>query len=157
MTGVLTKEEIISALEPYLASHGLFLVDLHVDRENNIKIEIDSMSGVKLQDCVALTRFFEKNYDRNIYDYSLEVSSPGIDTPFKTEQQWKKNINKEVEVVTVEGRKIIGKLLSFNAKTFTITPIEIKKRGKQQVYEEKQEKQTIERASIKSIKKHLNI
>jgi len=44
-------------------------------------------------------------------EYSLEVSSPGVDEPLKLHRQYTKNIGRDVEVVFVDGTKKEGKLL----------------------------------------------
>ena len=44
-------------------------------------------------------------------DFSLEVSSPGLDQPLKSLRQYKKNIGRLIEVLLVDGQKILGKLI----------------------------------------------
>jgi len=45
-------------------------------------------------------------------DFSLEVSSPGLDEPLKLHRQYLKNIGRFVEIIEKEGNKKEGKLLS---------------------------------------------
>jgi len=58
--------------------------------------------------------------DREEEDYELEVSSAGLTEPFKVLNQYKKNINNEVEVLTKAGKKTIGILTEVNETAFTI-------------------------------------
>jgi ribosome maturation factor RimP len=44
-------------------------------------------------------------------EFSLEVSSPGIDEPLKLHRQYKKNIGRFIEVLFLDGTKKEGKLL----------------------------------------------
>jgi ribosome maturation factor RimP len=60
---------------------SLFLIDLAISGNNVIKIHIDGDSGVKLNDCILISRFLEKNLDREENDFSLEVSSVGVERP----------------------------------------------------------------------------
>ena len=53
-------------------------------------------------------------------DFSLEVSSPGIDEPLKLLRQYHKNIGRNVEVITNDGNKQEGKLISVNEDAITI-------------------------------------
>jgi ribosome maturation factor RimP len=44
-------------------------------------------------------------------DFSLEVSSPGLDEPLKLFRQYKKNIGRPVEVILKDGIKVAGKMV----------------------------------------------
>jgi len=98
----------------------LYLVDLKISTDNRIMVEIDAFSGVSLQMCENLSRFIEKNLDRNSEDYELEVGSAGLTSPFKVVNQYIKNISKEIEVLTADGRKFEGILKQANENDFTI-------------------------------------
>ena len=52
------------------------------------------------------------NY-REIEDYSLNVSSPGLGTPFQVKEQYLKNIGREIKIITKEGNRIKGILISY--------------------------------------------
>lgn len=88
-----------------------FLVDLSVSSSNAILVEIDSPEGVKIADCVAISRHIEGNLDREEFDFELSVSSAGVGRPFKVFQQYEKNLGKEVEVLLLDGQKLKGELL----------------------------------------------
>ena len=45
-------------------------------------------------------------------DFSLEISSPGLDEPLKLHRQYLKNSGREVEVILKNGIKLQGKLVS---------------------------------------------
>ena len=62
--------------------------------------------------------------------YNLEVSSPGADQPFKVPQQYKQYLNRPVEVVTSEGKKVTGLLTTVNDDFITVIA-EDKKQKKQ--------------------------
>jgi ribosome maturation factor RimP len=52
--------------------------------------------------------------DREKEDFELNVMSPGLTEPFKILRQYQKNIDKQIDVVTKEGKKLTGKLISAN-------------------------------------------
>jgi len=92
---------------------------------------IDSMVGVPISTCIELSRAIEKNFDREIEDFELQVASAGIGQPFQVIQQYHKNIEKEVEVLTKEGIKLKGKLLTVGENAIKIEVEEkIKVEGK---------------------------
>jgi ribosome maturation factor RimP len=63
---------------------------------------------VAIQDCINLSRHIEHSLDREQQDFELEVSSPGIDQPFRHERQYRKYAGQEVEIKLRNGLKHKG-------------------------------------------------
>ena len=118
---MLDKSIVSQIVESYLRESEHYLVDLKVNQDNRIQVEIDSFNGVSLDDCVALNRFLESKLDREVEDFELEVSSAGLSSPFKVLKQYEKNIGKEVEVLTTEGKKLAGILSSVSTDAVVLT------------------------------------
>lgn len=135
---MIEASEIREFIEKELAGKDLFLVDVRVKPGNLIEVEIDSDNPVSIEECESLTRAIEGEFDRDKEDYTLEVGSAGITSPFKVKRQYKKNEGKEVEVITKEGKKITGALRDVGDETFTVVSQEkVKKPGlKRPVMEE---------------------
>ena len=99
-----------------LLTDDIFLVDMKVKPTNNIKIYLDADSGLGIEKCIKINRALYKQIEElALYpdgDFSLEVSSPGVDEPLKLIRQYKKNIGRNVEVSLNEGTKKEGKLIS---------------------------------------------
>jgi len=91
---------------------GIYVVDLKIGTGNQIFLELDKEQGsISIEECMSVSRNIEHNLDREIEDFSLEVSSAGLDQPFRVLKQYKKNIGKTVKVLTLEhGKKIEGVL-----------------------------------------------
>jgi len=81
----------------------LFLIELSISPDNSIKIIIDGDNGVKVEDCMFISRAIEHNLDREEQDFSLEVASAGADAPLVNERQYLKNIGRQLEVKTSEN------------------------------------------------------
>lgn len=116
----MANETIIAEVEGMLndllaAQPEDFLVSIKVKPTNNIKIFIDSDVGMSIEKCVR--------YNRRLYalieekamfpegNFSLEISSPGVDEPLKTHRQFVKNIGRNVLVVFQDDTEKEGKLL----------------------------------------------
>ncbi len=97
-------------LTEILAEAGCFLVSVKVDRNNSIVVHIDRDEGVSIDDCAKVSRSLEAKLDRNLEDFSLEVSSPGLDAPFMVREQYHKNMGRKVRVVVADGRVVEGLL-----------------------------------------------
>lgn len=118
---MIDKSILYTLVEEYLEDKSSYLVDLTVGAGNSIVIEIDDDEGVNIDDCAALSRYLEDNLDRELEDYELTVTSAGLTSPLKTERQYRKFTNKEVEVLTRKGIKHTGILKSSDEKGFTLT------------------------------------
>lgn len=111
-------EEII---QDKLASDDMYIVDVVVNSGNRISVEIDGFNGVAISYCIEISKLIDSALDRDKEDYELQVSSAGIGQPFKVVQQYYKNIERDVEVVTLEGNKLTGVLSAVNADGFELT------------------------------------
>jgi ribosome maturation factor RimP len=93
---------------------------------------IDGDQGVSIERLVQFNRrLYKQLEEENWYpdgDFSLEVSSPGLDEPLKLNRQYQKNIGRFVEVVDKEGGKKEGKLISTDENGVVIE--EVKGKGK---------------------------
>jgi ribosome maturation factor RimP len=144
---MITKEDILNIAEEYANSHGLFVVEVLVKKENRITVYIDSLNGLELDHCIKLTKQIESKFDREVEDYSLEVSSPGLDYPLHMPQQFQKNINRELIIFLKKGAPISGVLKSFNEDSLGIEIEKIRKEGKK-----KQKEMIIENIPLSTIK-----
>jgi ribosome maturation factor RimP len=95
---------------------GVFLVDIRIKPTNNVKIFVDADNGLSIEKLVQYNRKLYKNIEESGFfpggDFSLEVSSPGLEEPLKLHRQYLKNIGRFVEVIRKDGIKTEGKLVS---------------------------------------------
>ena len=120
---MINESHIRSLAEKALESGDCFLVDVHVTPMNKIIVQIDREGGVGINQCVELSRFIEKSLDRDAEDFELEVSSAGLDQPFKVLRQYQKNIGREVDVKLADGKKVKGNLISADEKGITVQQV----------------------------------
>ena len=127
---MIDKNIVRNLVEEWLEDKEYFLVDVMVDANNKVVVEIDHAEGVWIEDCVELSRFIESRMDRDAEDYELEVGSAGIGQPFKVVQQYINHVGKEVEVLTNEGKKLVGVLKDANDSQFVVSvPTKVKEEG----------------------------
>ncbi len=123
----MTQDIHIQAVEKLLGpllQDDIFLVSIKIKPINNIKIYLDADSGLGIEKCIKINRALYKIMEEmGMYpdgDFSLEVSSPGVDEPLKLLRQYKKNIGRNVEVTTNDDMKQEGKLGSVTEDSITI-------------------------------------
>ncbi|WP_054852615.1 ribosome assembly cofactor RimP [Olleya sp. ITB9] len=99
--------------------NDLFLIDFSVVGNNEIKIIIDGDEGVRVEDCMFVSRAIEHNIDREEHDFALEVMSAGAAAPLTLSRQYPKHIGRNLGVTTNDG-KFEGTLTEVNNETFTL-------------------------------------
>ena len=113
--------EILDALSGEIVARGLYIVDVSISKDNDIEVIIEKEEGiVELDDCVSLSRYFETCFDREKEDYSLTVSSAGLDQPFKVLKQYLKAVGTKVEVRLKGGRKMVAELEAADEESVTL-------------------------------------
>ena len=113
--------DILDAIGGEIVARGCFIVDISVSKDNDIVLTIESEKGkIELDDCVSLSRYFETKFDREVQDYSLTVSSAGLDQPFKVFKQYEKALGSKVEVSLKGGKKMVAVLEAANEESITL-------------------------------------
>lgn len=129
--------EIRAFLEKIAVPMGIEIVDVEFDnRSSTLTVFIETEQGVDLNTCEKFHNAIMDPIDELDpsygVPYTLNVSSPGLDRPFKTQRDFERNLNKEVEVklyAPLKGQKFLeGVLTAFddNAVTLLIKGEEIK-------------------------------
>ena len=149
---MITEKKVEDILEDVFQGTDRFLVSLSVSNGNLINVFVDSDTNITIEDCVKISRFIESELDREIEDFELRVSSPGLDQPFKMLRQYKKYVGKEIVVIVENGKKHIGVLLSVTDDDLELEERKGKK-GKEKVIEKYLFNDIIEGKPIISFKK----
>ena len=115
-------EALIAKLLP--ATEDIFLVSVRIKPTNNIKVFLDADTGLNIDKCVKINRAMYRTIEEEGWfpdgNFSLEVSSPGIDEPLKLIRQYIKNIGRNVEITLIDETKKEGKLLAVTEEAITI-------------------------------------
>ena len=131
--------EIIDAIGSEIVARGLYLVDVTISKDNDVEVTIESEEGkVELEDCVAISRYFETQFNREVEDYSLTVTSAGLDQPFKVFKQFEKAVGKKVEVQLKGGKKMVAVLEAADQESITL------KYSQKEAVEGKKKKEIVE-------------
>lgn len=102
------KQHIIDLIEPLIKDNFMELVDVELLNTDYLKIVIDKQGGVSLDDCSFISKSVNMLLNVSGYNFSLEVSSPGIDRPLKKIKDFEKYIGKKARIITKESIKGIN-------------------------------------------------
>ncbi len=118
------KIEIIRNLTESLLEPDTFLVDIKIKPTNNIKVYLDADQGLAIEKCIRINRALYKILEEKAVfeedDFSLEVSSPGIDQPLKLHRQYVKNRGRDLEVSLLDNTVKSGKLISVSEEAISL-------------------------------------
>jgi len=124
---IMTQDTQIQAVEKLvrpLLNEDIFLVSIKIKPTNNFKIFIDADNGLGIEKCIKINRTLYKLIEEaGMYpegDFSLEISSPGLDEPLKLLRQYKKNIGRDVEITTLDEKKKAGRLIAVTEEKITL-------------------------------------
>lgn len=107
-------EKVKEIAEGYVAAHGIEIVDVMYRREQQgmvLRILADTPEGITIRECEEFNNFLSEALDKEdaIQDrYILEISSPGLDRPIKTDRDFERSMGRELEITTfeaIDGRK----------------------------------------------------
>ena len=108
------RKEIYPLAEEVAEELGYEIVDIEFQngsKHDLLSIFIYKKEGIDLDDCTEMSRSLEKKLDnlealKN--PYYLEISSPGLDRPLKTKDDYRRNVGNEVDVklyAPIDGQK----------------------------------------------------
>ena len=121
------QESIEKLIELYLEDQGADLVDLQLTgspRNRMLRIDVDCINGITVGDCARLSRGIADvldTHDPIDGRYVLEVSSPGLDRPLKSDRDYKRALGRTVKVILEGGRVLIGQLTRYDGPELELT------------------------------------
>lgn len=114
----ITAAALQQDLPPIVAPHGVDLEEVElrrVGRTTRVIVVVDRDGGVDLDTIAAVSRCIgaelEGRPEWATTDYALEVTSPGVDRPLKTQRRWRRNIGRLVEVETTDS-SLTGRIVA---------------------------------------------
>ncbi len=118
---MVNKFEVIDIIKKVVDEEGYDFIDAECSLKGKnpvIRVYADRVGGITIQECTSLSRRLGDYFDREdaiAGNYRLEVSSPGIDRPLKSERDFRRNIGRGVAVTVRSGegmQEIVGEIRS---------------------------------------------
>jgi len=117
---MITRESVTQLIEAKIAETDMFIVDVTVRPGNVIDVTLDSDAGITIEACTGVHRHLLHEMDREVEDYSLEVSSPDLTKPLMVLRQYIKNIGRDLAVKKADKSKVEGQLIAANEQEITL-------------------------------------
>ena len=111
-------EQIEAFVNEAIQDADIFLVKLNITPKNDIKLFLDGDNGLPINAITKINRSVYKMIEEAAIfpegDFSMEVSSPGVDEPLVLIRQYNKHIGRNIEFTLEEEVVVVGKLLEIN-------------------------------------------
>ena len=112
---IMSVRIILDEMLPELMKESsLELIELNIPAEHRIEIFVDGEDNVSIEQCAALMRELRGRTGEALDPYQITISSPGLDKPLRHPLQFKKALNKSIEVLMNSGEKHRGVLVNYN-------------------------------------------
>jgi len=126
------KEDISAAVTPALSALGFYLEDVTITsagRRSMLTIIVDGDTHLSLDQVTSATKAISEIVEslQSLGDtpFTLEVTSPGLDRPLTKPRHWRKNIDRLVKVVLLDGKEIKGRIKAASEGSATVDQSEI--------------------------------
>ena len=121
------KEDISAVITPALSNLGFYLEDVTITsagRRSMITVIVDGDTHLSLDQVTVATKAIGEIVE-NIQSlgesaFTLEVTSPGLDRPLTKPRHWRKNIDRLVKIILLDGKEIKGRVKDVSEITVTV-------------------------------------
>ena len=127
------KDQISELVTPAVSDAGFYLEDVHIATPGSHRIVtciVDGDSSLNLDQVTSVSRIISELLDEATFmgetPFTLEVTSPGVDRPLTAPRHFKKNVDRLLKVIKVDGSEVVGRILSNTDQDVTLTVAEKK-------------------------------
>jgi len=142
------------AAESCIENEHIFLVDVNVKGHaghQKVLVFIDGDESFGIDECSAISHRLGDILEEKQWiteNYTIEVSSPGVDKPLKFQRQYPKHIGRDMEIVMKDKARLTGKLAKVEEEYLFIVPSGGKQKNKEKDAQVKLAFSDIEKAKV---------
>ena len=121
------KEEISAVITPALKSLGFYLEDITITsagKRSMLTVIVDGDTHLSLDQVTVATKAIGELVEgiQSLGDspFTLEVTSPGIDRPLTKPRHWRKNIDRLIKVILLDGTEVKGRIKDASELSATV-------------------------------------
>lgn len=123
-------DRVKELIADYLNERNIELIQMTYKREGVgmvLRLLADTPEGIRISECEELNNYLSEALDKEDFieeRYTLEVASPGLDRPIKTDRDFERSMGKGLEISTyepIDGRKTHeGRLMGMDKEKIVI-------------------------------------
>lgn len=115
------KEDIAAVITPVLAIQGFYLEDINITSAGSrsmLTVIVDGDTHLSLDQVTsaskAISEIIENIQSLGQSPFTLEVTSPGLDRPLTKPRHWRKNLDRLIKVISLDGQVVTGRIKDVN-------------------------------------------
>ncbi|MBW7839473.1 MAG: ribosome maturation factor RimP [Chitinophagaceae bacterium] len=133
----MVQEKIVSEITGFVEKFiqkwpEVFVLETTISATHKVTVLLDADNGMNIERCAevnrALYKFVEDQQFFENQNFSMEVSSPGIDRPLTERRQFRKNIGRNIDVQKDDGTRLKGRLTGVTEEEISLEKEEKKKK-----------------------------
>lgn len=133
----MVQEKIVSEITGFVEKFiqkwpEVFVLETTISATHKVTVLLDADNGMNIERCAevnrALYKFVEEQQFFENQNFSMEVSSPGIDRPLTERRQFRKNIGRNIDVQKGDGTRLKGRLTGVTEEEISLEKEEKKKK-----------------------------
>ena len=121
------RDQIFELVAPLVSNAGLVLEEVQVQtpgKHRFVTVIVDSETGLNLDQVTDASRLVGEAMDGASFmgdaPYTLEVTSPGVDRPLTAPRHWRKNVDRLVKIIKLDGQICKGRIASSTEDEVTL-------------------------------------
>lgn len=133
----MVQEKIVSEITGFVEKFiqkwpEVFVLETTISATHKVTVLLDADNGMNIERCAEVNRVLYKFVeDQQFFEnqnFSMEVSSPGIDRPLTERRQFRKNIGRNIDVQKDDGTRLKGRLTGVTEEEISLEKEEKKKK-----------------------------
>lgn len=124
LLSMIEHQALQKVVEDVLETFGGFLVEIIISPSNQITVHADHPRGISLHELSLISKAIDENFDRDVEDFELEVSSPGMSNPIRVLKQYHRFLGRQIRVLKNSGEVIVATLKEADEEKITLIKIE---------------------------------
>jgi ribosome maturation factor RimP len=126
-------DQISQLVTPAVEAQGFFLEEVQLVSPGKHRIVtciVDGETSLNMDQVTGVSRAISELLDEAAFmgdaPFTLEVTSPGVDRPLTQPQHFRKNVDRLLKIVKIDGDVVTGRICSSSDLDVTLTVVEKK-------------------------------
>lgn len=121
------KEQVLAVITPAIESLGFYVEDITITsagKRSMLTVIVDGDTHLSLDQVTVATKVISEIVENlptlGNNPFTLEVTSPGLDRPLTKPRHWRKNQDRLIKIVLIDGKEIKGRIKDSTESSATI-------------------------------------
>ena len=121
------KEQVLAVITPAIESLGFYIEDITITsagKRSMLTVIVDGDTHLSLDQVTVATKAISEIVENlptlGNNPFTLEVTSPGLDRPLTKPRHWRKNQDRLIKIVLIDGKEVTGRIKDSTESLVTV-------------------------------------